>query len=44
MPLVMKPKTMFYTTVGFVTYKVGKRFAKRKARRALRATSPDKGA
>jgi hypothetical protein len=31
----MKPRTMFYTALGFVTYKVGKVFAKRKAREVL---------
>ena len=40
----MKPKTMFYTAVGFATYKIGKRVAKRKARQALRGSPPDKGA
>jgi hypothetical protein len=40
----MKPKTMFYTAVGFATVKIGKRFAKRKAREALSGSSPDKGA
>ena len=40
----MKPKTMFYTAVGFATYKIGKRFAKRKARRALSGSSSDKSA
>lgn len=40
----MKPKRMFYTAVGFVTYKVGKRVAKRKASRALHGESSDKGA
>jgi hypothetical protein len=38
----MKPKTMFYTAVGFVTYKVGKQIAKRKARQALSGSQPDK--
>jgi hypothetical protein len=31
----VKAKTMFYTALGFVTYKVGKVFAKRKARELL---------
>jgi hypothetical protein len=38
----MKPKTMFYVAVGFVTYKVGKQVAKRKARKALHGSPPDK--
>jgi hypothetical protein len=38
----MKPKTMFYTALGFVTYKVGKQIAKRKAREALTGSQPDK--
>ena len=38
----MKPKTMFYAAVGFVTYKVGKQVAKRKARRALHGSDADK--
>jgi len=38
----MKPKTMFYTAVGFVTYKVGKIFAKRKAREVLRGSDTEK--
>jgi hypothetical protein len=37
----MKPKTMFYAGLGFVTYKAGKLFAKRKVREAL--TSPKSG-
>jgi hypothetical protein len=40
----MKPKTMFYAAVGFATYKIGKRVAKRKARQALLGSPPDKGA
>jgi hypothetical protein len=39
----MKPKTMFYAGVGFVTYKVGKILAKRKAREALHGSESDKG-
>lgn len=35
----MKPKTMFYTALGFATYKVGKHVAKRKARAALKGSS-----
>ncbi len=31
----MKAKTMLYAAVGFMTVKVGKRVAKRKARKAL---------
>ena len=38
----MKPKTMFYTAVGYVTYKVGKIVAKRKAREALRGSDAEK--
>jgi hypothetical protein len=38
----MKPKTMFYTALGFATYKVGKHMAKRKARQALAGQTPDK--
>ena len=38
----MKPKTMFYTGLGFVTYKVGKVLAKRKAREALAGSKSDK--
>jgi hypothetical protein len=38
----MKPKTMFYTAVGFVTYKAGKIFAKRKVREALHGSDTDK--
>ena len=38
----MKAKTMFYTAVGFVTYKVGKIFAKRKASEALRGSDAEK--
>jgi hypothetical protein len=41
-PARMKPKTMFYTAVGFVTYKAGKIFAKRKAREMLRPSDTDK--
>jgi hypothetical protein len=40
----MKAKTMFYTALGFATYKVGKHIAKRKARQALTGTPPDKSA
>jgi hypothetical protein len=40
----MKPRTMFYTAVGFATYKIGKRFAKRKARQALSGSSSDTSA
>ena len=38
----MKPKTMFYAALGFVTFKVGKKLAKRKARAALGGTDSDK--
>jgi hypothetical protein len=38
----MKAKTMFYTAVGFVTYKVGKQIAKRKARETLSGSHTDK--
>jgi hypothetical protein len=38
----MKAKTMFYTAIGFVTYKVGKQIAKRKAREALSGSRTDK--
>jgi hypothetical protein len=38
----MKAKTMFYTALGFVTYKVGKQIAKRKAREALSGSQSDK--
>lgn len=34
----VKPKTVFYTAVGFVTYKAGKIFAKRKVREVLAGT------
>jgi hypothetical protein len=37
----MKPKTMFYTAVGFVTVKIGKHVAKRKARQVLHGKSSD---
>ena len=37
----MKPKTMFYAALGFVTYKVGKTIAKRKAREALSGSGTD---
>jgi hypothetical protein len=40
----MKPKTMFYAAVGFVTVKVGKRVAKRKAKEALLGQSSGKDA
>lgn len=40
----MKPKTMVYTAVGFVTVMVGKRVAKRKAKQALHGRSSDKDA
>ena len=33
----MKPKTMFYAALGFVTLAVGKRLARRKAQAAFRA-------
>ena len=39
----MKAKTSFYAAVGFVTYKVGKILAKRKAREAFRGSESDKG-
>lgn len=39
----MKAKTAFYAAVGFVTYKVGKILAKRKAREAFRGSESDKG-
>jgi hypothetical protein len=32
----MKPTTRFYTVLGFMTYRLGKRAAKRKVRRVLR--------
>ncbi len=35
----MKLKTTFYTALGFATFQVAKRVAKRKARRALRLSS-----
>ena len=38
----MKPKTMFYAGVGFVTYKVGKQVAKAKARKALHGSDSEK--
>jgi hypothetical protein len=38
----MKAKTMFYTALGFATYKVGKQMAKRKARAALSGSRTDK--
>jgi hypothetical protein len=31
----MKPKTMFYAGLGWVTFRAGKIFAKRKAREKL---------
>ena len=40
----MKPKTMFYTAVGFATVKVGKHLAKRKARQVLLGQSSGKNA
>ena len=40
----MKPKTMFYTAVGFVTVKVGKQVAKRKAKQAIFGQPSDKDA
>ena len=33
----MKPKTMFYAALGFVTVAVGKRLVRRKAHAAFRA-------
>ena len=39
----MKPKTVFYAGLGFVTYKAGKILAKRKVREALQAPKSDKG-
>ena len=42
-PAGMKAKTALYAAVGFVTYKVGKTLAKRKAREALRGPESDKG-
>ena len=39
----MKPKTMFYAGIGFVTVKAGKMFAKRKVRKALHSTKSAKG-
>jgi hypothetical protein len=38
----MKPKTMFYAGLGFVTYKAGKIFAKRKVRAALESSKSNK--
>jgi hypothetical protein len=38
----MKPKRMFYTGLGFVTYKVGKILAKRKVQAALHGPKSDK--
>jgi hypothetical protein len=35
--LAMKLKTAMYAALGFVTYKAGKVYAKRKGRQALRA-------
>ena len=32
----MKPKTAFYAALGFVTYKVGKLYAKRKGKQAIK--------
>jgi hypothetical protein len=32
----MKLKTRFYAALGYATYRIGKRTAKRKMRRALR--------
>jgi hypothetical protein len=39
----MKPKTMFYASLGFATFKVGKILAKRKARAALSGSKSAKG-
>jgi hypothetical protein len=39
----MKPKTMFYAGLGFVTFKAGKVLAKRKVRAALRGSKSDRG-
>jgi hypothetical protein len=33
----MKAKTVFYATLGWVTFRLGKRMAKRKAREKLEA-------
>ena len=41
-PVGMKPKRMFYTGLGFVTYKVGKILAKRKVQAALHGPKSDK--
>ena len=32
----MKPKTLIYAAIGFLAVKVGRRFAKNKARKSLR--------
>jgi hypothetical protein len=31
----MRPKTAFYTALGFVTYRVGKVYAKRRVKKRL---------
>jgi hypothetical protein len=38
----MKPKTMFYAGLGFVTFKAGKILAKRKVRAALESSKSNK--